>query len=219
MDNDERQLAQVKMITESPLTPSYTKVYIYRNSVYAYPWFTSVRTILDDPAYAPWFIMFEGGDGPPGSWNTSSPACDDDYDPPLCTRYFHTQMDTPKPTTKWGVGGHPIGGYGKCYPKDNKTGCDCGTKPCGFYVFNHSSDAVVKGQTFQDWFLDSYMFNEVGADKRVSGFYWDDTCGLSACLHCLRLHCFCALPACYAYACIFSALLHCRVPWWRRRRP
>ena len=41
-------------------------------------------------------------------------------------------MDTPKPNTRWGPEGHPIGGYGKCYPKDKKSGCDCGTKPCGF---------------------------------------------------------------------------------------
>ena len=51
MDNDERQLAQVKLIRDSPLTPSYTKVWIYRNAVYGYPWFTSVRKILDDAAY------------------------------------------------------------------------------------------------------------------------------------------------------------------------
>ena len=42
-------------------------------------------------------------------------------------------------------------------------------------VFNHSSAAVINGQTFQEWFLDTYMFNEVGASPLVSGFYWDDT--------------------------------------------
>ena len=46
--------------------------------------------------------------------------------------------------------------------------------PCGFYMFNHSSDAVVKGQTFRDWFIHSYMFNEVGSSPLVSGFFWDD---------------------------------------------
>ena len=38
----------------------------------------------------------------------------------------------------------------------------------------HSSTAVVNGQTFQDWFINSYMFNEVGQSKLVSGFFWDD---------------------------------------------
>jgi hypothetical protein len=169
MDNDERQLVQVKMIKEDPLTADYTKVWIYRNSVYAYPWFTSVRKILDDPAYSPWFLMFRGT----GPW--TSPNCDKNYQPPKCSKYFHTQMDTPLPTTTWGPEGHPIGGYGKCYPKNNESGCDCGTKPCGFFVFNHSSTAIINGQSFREWFLDTYMFNEVGASKLVDGFYWDDT--------------------------------------------
>jgi len=49
MDNDERQLVQVKMLKDSPITPAYRKIWIYRNVVYGYPWFTSVRKILDDP--------------------------------------------------------------------------------------------------------------------------------------------------------------------------
>jgi hypothetical protein len=46
--------------------------------------------------------------------------------------------------------------------------------PCGFYVFNHSSTAVVKGQTFRDWFINSYMMNDLGSSPLVSGFFWDD---------------------------------------------
>ena len=42
------------------------------------------------------------------------------------------------------------------------------------YLWNHSSDVIVNGQTFQDWFIDSYMFNEVGSSPLVSGFFWDD---------------------------------------------
>jgi hypothetical protein len=38
MNNDERQLIQVKMIKDDPKTADYTKVWIYRNMVYAYPW-------------------------------------------------------------------------------------------------------------------------------------------------------------------------------------
>lgn len=38
MNNDERQLIQVKMIKDDPETADYTKVWIYRNMVYAYPW-------------------------------------------------------------------------------------------------------------------------------------------------------------------------------------
>ncbi len=50
--------------------------------------------------------------------------------------------------------------------------CDCGTKPCGFYLWNHSSTTIVKGQSFRDWFIHSYVLNEVGMSPLVSGFFW-----------------------------------------------
>ena len=53
-------------------------------------------------------------------------------------------------------------------------GCDCGKAPCGFYLWNHSSTAVVHNQTFQQWFIHDYMLNEVGMSPLVSGFFWDD---------------------------------------------
>ena len=53
-------------------------------------------------------------------------------------------------------------------------GCDCGSFPCGFYLWNHSSTTVVNGQTFQDWFIHSYVFNAVGASPLVSGYFMDD---------------------------------------------
>lgn len=46
--------------------------------------------------------------------------------------------------------------------------------PCGFYIWNHSSTAVVNNQTFQDWFIHSYVLNKVGSSPLVSGFFWDD---------------------------------------------
>ena len=61
-------------------------------------------------------------------------------------------------------------GDGDCAPP----GCDCGKNPCGFYLWNHSATEVVNGQTFQDWFVNSYMLNEVGRSPLVSGFFWDD---------------------------------------------
>lgn len=55
-----------------------------------YPWYTSVRTILEDPAYSDWFIKF----GPPTVNGTSwhSPKCDKNYAPPLCSDYYHNQV-------------------------------------------------------------------------------------------------------------------------------
>ena len=152
MDTEERLLQQAALTMAA--APD-TKVWIYRNSVYGYPWYSAVRAILDDPAYSPWFIKFK----PVGPWY--SPKCDDFHSPPLCTEYFHTQMDTPRPDGR---------GYGQCA----KPACNCGTKPCGFYVFNHSSTAVVNGQTFLQWFEDSYIFNAAGLNANVLGYFWDD---------------------------------------------
>lgn len=50
--------------------------------------------------------------------------------------------------------------------------CDCGSKPCGFYLWNHSTTAVINGKTFLEWFTFDYMFNTVGASPLVSGFFW-----------------------------------------------
>jgi hypothetical protein len=178
MDDEEMLFKQVQMTAAA--TPG-TTVWVYRCSVYAYPWYTSVRTILDDPAYEPWFLKFK----PQGPWSvfvvTSpqrsiqiltfifrtwmpttrySPKCDNNYDPPRCSDYYHMQEQTP---------GYPHGD-GDCAAP----GCDCGTKPCGFYMWNHSSTAVVKGQTFQEWFINDYILNKVGMSPLVSGFFWDD---------------------------------------------
>lgn len=70
MNDEELLFQQVQMTTAA--SPG-TTVWVYRCSVYAYPWYTSVRTILDDPAYKPWFIQFK----PEGPWY--SPKCDDNY--------------------------------------------------------------------------------------------------------------------------------------------
>ena len=151
MDDEEMLFKQVQITTAA--TKNAT-VWVYRCSVYAYPWYTSVRTILDDAAYSDWFVKFK----PVGPWYSSK--CDHNYDPPLCSDYFHMQEQSP---------GYPHGDGDCAAPA-----CDCGTKPCGFYLFNHSSTTVVKGQTFQQWFIHSYMFNAVGQSPLVSGFFWDD---------------------------------------------
>jgi len=151
MDDEEMLFQQVQMTTSA--TPG-TTVWVYRGSVYAYPWYTSVRTILDDPAYASWFIDFK----PTGPWH--SPKCDNNFTPPKCSDHYHMQEQSP---------GFPHGD-GDC----KAPGCDCGSQPCGFYLFNHSATAMVHGQSFQDWFVHSYVLNKVGMSPLVSGFFWDD---------------------------------------------
>ena len=149
MNDEELLFQQVQMTTQA--SPN-TTVWVYRCSVYAYPWYTSVRTILDDPVYKPWFLQFK----PKAPWY--SPKCDNNSG--KCSDYYHMQEQSP---------GFPTGDGDCAAPA-----CDCGTMPCGFYMFNHSSTVVVKGQTFLEWFIHSYMFNEVGSSPLVSGFFWDD---------------------------------------------
>lgn len=151
MDDEEMLYQQVQMTAAA--TPG-TTVWVYRCSVYAYPWYTSVRLLLDDPAYAPWFINFKEE----GPW--FSPKCDNNFNPPKCSNYYHMQEQTP---------GYPTGD-GDC----KAPGCDCGNAPCGFYLWNHSSTAIVNNQTFQQWFINDYMLNKVGMSPLVSGFFWDD---------------------------------------------
>ena len=127
---------------------------VYRNLQWAYPWYTDVRKTLEDPAYSDWYLKFKEDGGP-----TFSKRCDT-AKPHVCSDLFHNQEQSP---------GYPTGD-GDCAPP----GCDCGTVPCGFYVFNHSTTTVVNGQSFQDWFIDSYIFNELGSSPLVSGFFLDD---------------------------------------------
>ena len=87
----------------------------------AYPWYTSVRTILDDPAYSDWFIKFK----PVGPWY--SPKCDTNSG--KCSDYFHMQEQTP---------GYPSGD-GTCAAP----ACDCGKSPCGFYLWNVSARTMI----------------------------------------------------------------------------
>lgn len=67
MDDEELLFKQVQITAAE--TPGSTS-WVYRNSVYAYPWVTQVRVILEDPAYAPWFLKFK----PVGPWY--SKKCD-----------------------------------------------------------------------------------------------------------------------------------------------
>ena len=133
-----------------------TTIWIYRNSIYGYPWYESVQKILNDPNYSDWFLKFvPGGSKPDGSYY--SPPCDTNYNPPLCSNLYHGNQQTPS---------YP----GECAAPH----CNVGNVPVGFYVFNHSSTTIINNQTFLDWFLHSYMLNDYGMSPYVSGFFWDD---------------------------------------------
>ena len=130
------------------------KVWVYRDAVLAMPWFTAVRRIMDDEAYRPWFLKFkDGADGRgplhhDGDGTYHHPVCDHNYSPPKCSDLFHSQTQTP---------GHPTGD-GNCVNGP----CDCGRVPCGMYLFDHRSTAVINGQTFRDWLVHNLTVSPTG---------------------------------------------------------
>ena len=154
-------------------TPGST-VWLYRNTIYGYPWYTGVRLALEDPEYTPFFLKFK----PTGPW--TSPKCDTNNTPTRCSDLYHSQLQTPN---------YPHGA-GDC----SAPGCDCGNVPCGFYVYNHSTTAIVKGQTFQQWFI-AQTLNAAGMSPLVSGFFW------------VRLCC-----AMYVSVCLCASFLFARSP-------
>ena len=130
------------------------RVWVYRNLVIAYPWFPSVRAKLVDPAYSGWFLRFGAPPFANGSYHV--PRCDDNFSPPLCSAFYHSQDQTP---------GYPSGD-GSCPGP-----CDCGGVPCGFYIFNHAN------ATLRRWLIDDFVFGPTGLGHpsgAISGLYLDD---------------------------------------------
>lgn len=145
------------------------RVWVYRNTIKALNWYSSVREKLDDPRYASWFTKFKtfkdepypGGTtkaakqlnasfaaGAPGAVHV--PPCDwyDNGTSPRCSGFYHDQSQTPNHPG----GGKPYGVDGNCVEQ-----CDCGpTNPCGEYVFDHRG-GVVEGRNFTEWFVNEYM--------------------------------------------------------------
>lgn len=67
------------------------RVFLYRNVVKALPWFTSVRTKMDDPAFQDWFLPFKAN----GPYHV--PQCDNNFSPPRCTLLYHDQVGPTSP--------------------------------------------------------------------------------------------------------------------------
>jgi len=152
MNCAEELLKQVQMTTAA--SPG-TTVYVYRNAIKALPWYTTVREMISDPAYAAWFLNF-------GSGTPHVPVCDNNYNPARCSKYYHDQSQTP---------GYPHGD-GDC----TAPGCDVGPLPIGEYIWDPRAwNVSVKGKTLGQWFINDYLFDETGgANPKVSGFFFDD---------------------------------------------
>jgi hypothetical protein len=101
-----------------------------------------------------WFLPF----GPPtvngSAWHV--PACDVNYDPPLCSTRYHDLDQTP---------GHPRGD-GDC----TAAPCDCGGVPCGEYLWDHRAPGL------QQYLLDTVILNDKTGlgNPNIHGFYLDD---------------------------------------------
>ena len=76
---------QVKMSTSSSLGQT---VWVYRGSMWAYPWYTSVRKTLEDPAYSDWYVKFK----PEGPWYSNK--CDE-VNTTDCSDLYHNQEQSP----------------------------------------------------------------------------------------------------------------------------
>jgi len=113
MDDEKKLQDQVEMsVAASAAMGLNQSVWVYRGSMWAYPWYENVRKTLDDPAYSDWYIKFK----PVGPYYSSK--CDNNYSPPKCSDYYHNQEQSP---------GYPTGD-GNC-PAPN---CDCGVVPCKY---------------------------------------------------------------------------------------
>jgi hypothetical protein len=124
------------------------KVFVYRNSVKALPWFTDVRVKLDDPAYAGWFLKF----------NSSSPYhvpnCTTSGNSTKCSNFYHDQEQTPSTSAGWEC----LGGV-----------CDCGDNPCGEYLFDFRNDSLAAYLTGE------YILGPTAlGNPNISGFFFDD---------------------------------------------
>ncbi len=149
MDCEERLVAQAIAVKRGR---PHARVMVYRNLVKALPWFSTVRTALEDPKYAGFFLRFKAS-GP-----THSPRCDGHYDPARCSDLYHDQIQTPQ------------------YPNNSKydgtclAPCDCGSVPCGEYLFDFRN-----GTLLEEFLISKFVMGPTGlASGAIDGFFLDD---------------------------------------------
>jgi hypothetical protein len=111
-----------------------------RNVVKALPWFSTVRAKLDDPAYSGFFLKFTTS-----HTNYSVPQCAPE-DPTKCSVYYHDQEQTPEVPTA--AQPNPDG---KC----TDGVCDCGTQPCGEYLWDHRNGSMLRDFIVNELFLNA----------------------------------------------------------------
>eukprot|EP01088_Endostelium_zonatum_P009664 TRINITY_DN2294_c0_g1_i1.p1 TRINITY_DN2294_c0_g1~~TRINITY_DN2294_c0_g1_i1.p1 ORF type:complete len:424 (+),score=76.26 TRINITY_DN2294_c0_g1_i1:67-1338(+) len=153
MNCAELLLQQVQMTTDA--SPG-TTTWVYRNSIKALPWYTTVREKLTNKDYSRWFLKFDPSRTP------HVPKCDNNYHPPLCSEFYHDQTQTPE---------YPHGDGDCAAPA-----CDVGSIPVGEYLWDPRAwNMSIHGQTLGQWFINDYIFDKTGGgNPKVSGFFFDD---------------------------------------------
>ena len=187
MDCEERLYADATNFVARSSQPRTARGMVYRNTCKALPWFKTVRDKLADPAYAAWFLRY-GPTPPINGTSYYSPSCDANYDPPLCSPFYHDSAASPDfarmPRCQIDgdcsvqVPGFPFGD-GNC----SAPACDVGAVPVGEYVFDPRAwNVSVNGQTLGQWWLEDYLFGALGAgDTNITGFYFDDSWSDNGC--------------------------------------
>lgn len=173
-----------------------TKCVVYRNTVIALNQHRHISSVLDDPAFADYFLRFKPGATQTGPcwgevdprqrgspwdpiWPTPAvceallpsdvhvPMCDK-ADPSKCSRvhYFDQNQVPQVPGDNWSNDTMDVYQGLVCF---GNASCDCGRNPCGEYLFNFSNPELV------DWWLLEHMGGGLALDHPdVDGLILDD---------------------------------------------
>jgi len=115
-------------------------------------WFGgSVLEKLEDPAYAGFFLSFR----PENGTKTTSPRCDA-ANRSKCSKLYHSQTLAPKAKGKV-QGWDTCKNFSTCDGFCRSGQCDCGSIPCGSYVFDHRN-----GTMLRNWLVDEYVGGVLG---------------------------------------------------------
>merc|ERR1711871_59663 len=132
----------------------HTKMWVYRNLVWAPSWFKDVREKLEDPAFAGFFVPFK--QSPP--WKNQK--CSDLGAGKVCSEHFHAQFQSPLPHNTTARPSDKAQA-GVC----DAMGCDCGSVPCAWYLFDH------RNATLRKWIAEKFLLSPSGLmDDAVDGY-------------------------------------------------
>lgn len=131
-----------------------SRIFIYRNIVKALPWFSTVRSKLEDPKFEGFFLKFDGNKRP-----FHVPECAPE-NKTRCTKFYHDQEQTPQVPSP-----NNENPDGSCVEY-----CDCGLHPCGEYLFDHRN-----GTMLREWIINELILGPTAVGHpSVSGVFLDD---------------------------------------------